>query len=228
MREIVLDTESTGLNPHEGHRLVEIGCIELYNRLPTGRFYHTYINPERDMPDDAFKVHGLSIEFLSQHKPFREVHGEFLDFIEHDIPLIIHNARFDMNFLNVELKNVGVPLLPFQRAIDTLRIAKEKFPGSPATLDALCKRFKVDNSKREKHGALLDAELLAEVYLELMGGRQNLLILEQERVIRHPVKREEKGVFLSPRLKRSFVLDEGEKKNHLEFLKKLKNPLWLH
>ena len=226
MREIVLDTETTGFDPGSGHRLVEIGCVELYNRLPTGRFYHTYINPERDMPEDAFKVHGLSAEFLSQHRLFREIYDEFLNFIEEDIPLVIHNARFDMNFLNAELKKAGVSQLPFQRAIDTLRMAKEKFPGSPATLDALCKRFKVDLSRREKHGALLDAELLAEVYLELMGGRQDLLILEQERVNRIPFA-QAKAIFSSPRLKRSFSVDGEEKKNHQEFLKKLKNPLWL-
>lgn len=226
MREIVLDTETTGFDPVSGHRLVEIGCVELYNRLPTGRFYHTYINPERDMPEEAFKVHGLSAEFLSQHRLFREIYDEFLNFIEGDIPLVIHNARFDMNFLNAELKKAGVSQLPFQRAIDTLRIAKEKFPGSPATLDALCKRFKVDLSRREKHGALLDAELLAEVYLELMGGRQDLLILEQERVNRIPFA-QAKAIFSSPRLKRSFSVDGEEKKNHQEFLKKLKNPLWL-
>jgi len=226
MREIVLDTETTGFDPESGHRLVEIGCVELYNRLPTGRFYHTYINPERDMPEGAFKVHGLSAEFLSQHRLFREIYDEFLNFIEEDIPLVIHNARFDMNFLNAELKKAGVSQLPFQRAIDTLRMAKEKFPGSPATLDALCKRFKVDLSRREKHGALLDAELLAEVYLELTGGRQDLLILEQERVNRIPFT-QDKAIFSSLRPQRSFSADGEEKKNHQEFLKKLKNPLWL-
>lgn len=226
MREIVLDTETTGLNPLEGHRLIEIGCIELYNRLPTGRIYHTYINPERDVPEEAFRVHGLSTQFLSAHRPFREIYSEFLDFIDHDIPLVIHNARFDMNFLNVELKTLGVPPLPFQRAVDTLRIAKEKFPGSPATLDTLCKRFKVDNARREKHGALLDAELLAEVYLELMGGRQDYLVLERETIARKII-REQKTVLSFSRPKRSFALSAQEKENHLAFLKKIKNPFWL-
>jgi DNA polymerase-3 subunit epsilon len=227
MREIVLDTETTGFDPTAGHRLVEIGCIELYNRLPTGRFYHTYINPKRDMPLDAFKVHGLSIEFLSKHRGFEEVYKEFLDFIGLSCPLVIHNARFDMNFLNVELQKIGSSVLPFERAVDTLKIAKEKFPGAPATLDALCKRFKVDNSRREKHGALLDAELLAEVYLELMGGRQIHLALQQQPKILNFSPRN-KASSAPSRLKRVFTLNPEEERSHEEFLKKLNSPLWLH
>lgn len=176
-REIVLDTETTGFEPSQGHRLVEIGCIELINHIPSGRVFHTYINPERDVPHDAFAVHGLSHDFLKDHPPFRDVGALFLEFIE-EAPLIIHNAKFDMKFLNAELKNHEWPEIPFARAIDTLIMARKKFPGSPASLDALCKRFGVDNRSREKHGALLDAELLSHVYLELIGGKQPGLSLQ--------------------------------------------------
>jgi DNA polymerase III subunit epsilon len=171
MREIVLDTETTGFEPTEGHRIVEIGAVELFNHLPTGKTYHQYINPERLMPKEAFEVHGLGDEFLRKQPLFREIGKAFLDFIG-DAQLVIHNAAFDMKFLNHELKAVGLPEIPYSRATDTLMIARRKFPGSPASLDALCRRFGVDNSSREKHGALLDSEILAEVYLELVGGRQ--------------------------------------------------------
>ncbi len=175
MREIVMDTETTGLDPAEGHRIVEIGAVELLNHLPTGRVYHQYINPERDMPAEAFAVHGLSAERLAREPVFAAVAEAFLAFIG-DAPLIIHNAAFDMKFLNAELSALGLPALPADRAVDTLAIARRRFPGSPAGLDALCRRFGVDNSAREKHGALLDSELLAEVYLELIGGRQPDLV----------------------------------------------------
>ncbi len=171
MREIVMDTETTGFEPSEGHRIVEIGGIELFNHLPTGRVYHQYINPQRDMPAEAFAVHGISEEFLRDKPVFRAVGQAFLDFVG-DAKLVIHNAAFDVKFLNAEFGWAGLPLLPKDIAIDTLTMARQKFPGSPATLDALCRRFGVDNSGREKHGALLDSELLAEVYLELIGGRQ--------------------------------------------------------
>jgi DNA polymerase-3 subunit epsilon len=171
VREIALDTETTGFEPTQGHRLVEIGCIELLNHIPSGRVFHTYINPEREVPQDAYAVHGLSYDFLKAHPPFREVGDAFLGFIE-DAPLVIHNAKFDMKFLNAELKTHDWPELSFNRTIDTLIMARKKFPGSPASLDALCKRFGVDNKARDKHGALLDAELLAQVYLELIGGKQ--------------------------------------------------------
>lgn len=179
MREIVLDTETTGLSPQDGHRLVEIGCLELFNHVATGNTYHTYIDPERDMPDGAFQVHGLSTEFLRGKPKFAEIADEFLEFIGDD-PLVIHNASFDMGFINWELKAVGRPPLPMSRAIDTLDIARKKFPGAQNNLDALCRRFNVDNSGRTKHGALLDSELLAEVYLELMGGRQPGLVLQAD------------------------------------------------
>ena len=172
MREIVLDTETTGFDPEKGDRIVEIGAIELLNHMPTGRVYHQYINPERSMPREAFDVHGLGDEFLRDKPVFRKIGQEFLDFIGADSKLIIHNASFDMKFLNWELKTMGLPQIDYARAVDTVLMARAKFPGSPASLDALCRRFGIDNSMREKHGALLDSEILAEVYLELIGGRQ--------------------------------------------------------
>jgi DNA polymerase III subunit epsilon len=171
MREIVLDTETTGFEPAEGHRIVEIGAVELSNHMPTGRVFHKYLNPQRPMPKEAFEVHGLGDDFLRDKPLFASVAQEFLNFIG-DAQLVIHNAAFDMKFLNFELEKAGHPTLPHARATDTLMIARQKFPGSPASLDALCRRFGVDNSGREKHGALLDSEILAEVYLELIGGRQ--------------------------------------------------------
>lgn len=171
MREIVLDTETTGFEPSEGHRIVEIGAVELMNHMPTGRTYHQYINPERPMPKEAFEVHGLGDDFLRDKPVFKAIARDFIEFVA-DSRLVIHNASFDMKFLNFELKTLGHPGLPMTQALDTLAMARQKFPGSPATLDALCRRFGVDNSGREKHGALLDSELLAEVYLELVGGRQ--------------------------------------------------------
>lgn len=171
MREIVLDTETTGFEPGEGHRIVEIGGVELLNHMPTGRTFHQYINPERDMPAEAFGVHGLSEDFLRDYPPFAQVVDDFLNFVA-GARLVIHNAAFDMKFINAELRWAGRPLLPAEMAVDTLAIARRRFPGAPASLDALCRRFGVDNSAREKHGALLDSEILAEVYLELIGGRQ--------------------------------------------------------
>ncbi len=176
MREIVLDTETTGFDPEQGDRIVEIGAVELWNHLPTKNTFHRYINPERPMPQEAFEVHGLGDDFLRDKPVFAAVGRDFAEFIG-DAKLVIHNAAFDMKFLNFELKRMGLPGLPWERAIDTLAIARQKFPGSPASLDALCRRFGVDNSRREKHGALLDSEILAEVYLELIGGRQPDLVL---------------------------------------------------
>ncbi|NGM46924.1 DNA polymerase III subunit epsilon [Rhodobacter sp. SGA-6-6] len=176
MREIVLDTETTGFDPTTGDRIVEIGAVELLNHLPTGRTYHQYINPERAMPREAFEVHGLGDDFLRDKPVFAAIGQAFADFIG-DAKLVIHNAAFDIKFLNFELTRMGLREIPWSQAIDTLAIAKQKFPGSPASLDALCRRFGVDNSKREKHGALLDSEILAEVYLELIGGRQPDLVL---------------------------------------------------
>lgn len=179
MREIVLDTETTGFDADKDDRIVEIGALELMNHLPTGRSFHVYINPERPMPQAAFEVHGLGDDFLRDKPKFAQVAQRFVDFVGADARLVIHNAGFDMNFLNAELKRAGFATLPFSRALDTLALAREKFPGSPNTLDALCRRFGVDNSGRELHGALLDSQLLAEVYLELIGGRQPDLVLDQ-------------------------------------------------
>ncbi|MGB5870468.1 MAG: DNA polymerase III subunit epsilon [Albidovulum sp.] len=180
MREIVLDTETTGFEPSEGHRIVEIGAIELLNHMPTGRIYHQYISPEREMPKEAFEVHGLGDEFLRDKPRFAQVGAAFLDFIGADSRLVIHNASFDMKFLNAELGWANLPVIPMDRALDTVGLARRKFPGSPASLDALCRRFGIDNSARDKHGALLDSELLAEVYLELIGGRQPDFALSAE------------------------------------------------
>jgi len=171
MREIVLDTETTGFEPEQGDRIVEIGAVELHNHMPTGNTYHQYINPERSMPKGAFEVHGLGDDFLRTKPVFAKIAQQFLDFIG-DSKLIIHNAAFDMKFLNAELKMVRLRTLPWEQALDTLAIARKKFPGSPASLDALCRRFSIDTSSRVLHGALLDSEILAEVYLELIGGRQ--------------------------------------------------------
>jgi DNA polymerase-3 subunit epsilon len=171
MREIVLDTETTGFEPAEGDRIVEIGAVELIGHIPTGRTYHQYINPKRAMPKEAFEVHGLGDEFLADKPVFADIASAFLEFIG-DAQLVIHNASFDMKFLNAELAWVNLPLIAMERAVDTLAIARRRFPGSPASLDALCRRFGIDNSPRTLHGALLDSEILAEVYLELIGGRQ--------------------------------------------------------
>jgi len=179
MREIVLDTETTGLNPLGGHRIVEIGCIELDNHMVTDKTYHQYINPERDMPEEAFAVHGLSEEYLGTQPLFADIADDFLAFIG-DAPLIIHNAQFDMGFINAELARMGREAVPMARATDTVTMARRKFPGAQASLDALCRRFGIDNSSRELHGALLDSELLAEVYLELIGGRQPGLVLSDD------------------------------------------------
>ncbi|MEM5477931.1 DNA polymerase III subunit epsilon [Pacificibacter sp. AS14] len=192
MREIVLDTETTGFDPLTGDRLVEIGAIELDNHLATGRTYHQYINPRRTMPAGAFGVHGIGPDILEPpraaradevtllDKPvFKDIAQNFLDFIG-DSTLVIHNAAFDIKFLNAELKTAGLRQIPWEQALDTLAIARKKFPGSPATLDALCRRFQIDNSNRTLHGALLDSEILAEVYLELIGGRQPDLVLAPE------------------------------------------------
>ena len=177
MREIVLDTETTGFDAENGDRIVEIGALELFNHLPTGKTFHVYINPERSMPQGAFEVHGLGDEFLADKPKFAEVAQGFIDFIADDARLVIHNASFDMKFLNAELRWMGLRQLPMDQAVDTLAIARKRFPGSPATLDALCRRFNIDNSSRTLHGALLDSEILAEVYLELIGGRQPDLVL---------------------------------------------------
>ena len=179
MREIVLDTETTGLDPKSGDRIVEIGAIELFNHMPTGKTFHEYLNPEKKMPLEAFAVHGLSDDFLKGKPLFRQIMENLTTFIG-ESKMIIHNAAFDMKFLNAELLKAGGRLYPLDQAIDTLMIARKKYPGAQNSLDALCRRFSIDNSVREKHGALLDSELLSDVYLELIGGRQPDLILEPQ------------------------------------------------
>ena len=182
MREIVIDTETTGREVDQGHRIVEIACIELVNYIPTGRDFQAYINPERECDPGAFKVHNLSDEFLATQKVFSSVVEEFVAFIG-ESKLVIHNAPFDMGFINAELKRCGYKSLPSARAIDTLRMARRKFPGASNSLDALCQRFSIDLSKRSKHGALIDCHLLADVYLELKGGRQHSLDLESAQIV---------------------------------------------
>jgi DNA polymerase-3 subunit epsilon len=181
MREIVFDTETTGLDPNQGHRLVELGCVELLNRIPTGATFHVYLNPDRDMPAEAFNVHGLSAEFLKGHKRFHEVVDDFLAFIG-DAPLVAHNANFDYGFICAELKRAEREILARERMIDTLLLARRKHSAGPYSLDALCARYGVDTSRRTKHGALLDAEILAEVYIELLGARQAQLGLAEQAV----------------------------------------------
>ena len=229
-REIVLDTETTGIDPADGHRIVEIGCVELEGLMPTGKTFHVYINPQRDMPSGAYEVHGLSAEFLSGYPVFADHVEAFLDFIG-DAPLVIHNAGFDMRFLNAELAMVGRPVLPLNRAIDTLAIARKTFPGAQNSLDALCRRFGIDNASRTLHGALLDSELLAEVYLELKGGRQPGFGLD----VLAPAQKKRGGgsgaeaedaleKFVFP--KRSFAVSDSDSARHRAFLKDVTNPIW--
>ncbi|MBT6886293.1 MAG: DNA polymerase III subunit epsilon [Rhodospirillaceae bacterium] len=222
MREIVLDTETTGLDPKSGNRIVEIGCVEMVNQIATGETYHTYINPERDMPEQAFAVHGLSEEFLSGHPVFADVAEAFLAFID-DSTLVIHNAEFDMGFVNAELARLDLAPVPMDRAVDTVRIARRKFPGAPANLDALCRRFQIDNSNRELHGALLDARLLADVYLELTGGRQRGLSLAG------PDKDTSLGgadMETTARPPRDHHASAQELTAHEAFIERLEEPVW--
>src|SRR5437763_16207461 len=179
MREIILDTETTGLDPMRGDRLVEIGCVEIFNRMPTGQTFHRHLNPERDMPAEAFAVHGLSTEFLADKPLFAHVVEDFLEFIA-DAPLVMHNASFDIAFINAELDRIKRPPIARERLVDTLLLARRKHPGVSNRLDELCSRYAIDNSRRTKHGALLDAELLAEVYIDLIGARQSQLILASD------------------------------------------------
>lgn len=223
MREIVLDTETTGMDPARGDKLVEIGCVELMNHLPTGKTYHVYINPEREIPAEATAVHGITNDFVKDKPTFGEIVGDFRDFIEGG-RLVIHNAAFDMKFLNAELKTYGYPSIDNRLVLDTLRMAREKFPGSPANLDALCRRFGIDNSSRTFHGALLDSQLLAEVYLELLGGRQQGLgIMDAKGGAAQTVVEERDRTFREPR---DFPPTEEEQALFDDMVSKLKNPLW--
>ncbi|NPU68605.1 DNA polymerase III subunit epsilon [Bradyrhizobium sp. 83012] len=226
MREIVLDTETTGLDALRGDRLVEIGCVEIINRMPTGQVFHRYINPERDMPAEAFAVHGLSSEFLADKPLFHEVVEDFLTFIG-DAPLVIHNASFDIGFINAELDRVKRAAIPRDRLVDTLLLARRKHPGVSNRLDDLCSRYAIDNSRRTKHGALLDAELLAEVYVDLVGARQSQLILTQDtQEIRvgtaGDTPRRQRDVPLAPRV------TDAEREAHRAFVATLGDkPIWM-
>lgn len=222
MREVVLDTETTGLDPKDGHRLVEIGCVELLNHVATGSAWHQYVNPQRDVPREAFDVHGLSAEFLSGFPTFDGVVDDFASFIG-DAQLVIHNAAFDLGFLNEELYRIGRPPISSDRTIDTVSMARKRFPGAPANLDALCRRFGIDISVREKHGALLDAELLAAVYLELRGGRQPGFDLGSAKA--EAAKVEPEATIARP--PRPHAPTDDELAAHEAFVATLKNPLWL-
>lgn len=228
LREIVLDTETTGMDPTEGHRIIEIGCIELVNHLPTGKTYHQYINPEREVDAGAVAVHGIKTEFLKDKPTFAEIVGPFMDFCK-NATLVIHNAEFDVKFLNAELKPYGYPPLKLTEVIDTLLMARKKFPGSPANLDALCRRFSIDLSARELHGALLDAQLLADVYLELLGGRQHGLGLGQEKTTTSQdgaqvfIKSKKDRPYREPRV---FGPSVEEIEAHRKMVSGLKDSLW--
>ena len=225
MREIVLDTETTGLDPNQGHRLVEVGCVELVNRIPSGATFHAYLNPEREVPAEAFAIHGLSTDFLQGQKRFVEIVDDFLSFIG-EAPLVIHNAGFDHAFLCAELRRVERELIPRERLVDTLMLARRKHSAGPYNLDALCARYGIDNSRRTKHGALLDAEILAEVYLELIGGRQAQLGLAESGGRRsngggRAGAVRTRPVALTPRV------SDGERAAHREFVESLgENALW--
>lgn len=219
MREVVLDTETTGLDPGSGHRIVEIGCVELINHMATGKHFHKYLNPERDVPEQASAIHGLTEEFLSAQPVFADIAEEFEAFIG-DSTLVIHNAEFDLGFINAEREKINQPPIAPNRAIDTVSLARRKFPGAQANLDALCRRFKIDNSDRSQHGALKDARLLAEVYLELIGGRQQDLELSAEE--RKIVEAAEKN----RRPPRPHAPTDAEQLAHAQFIEKLESPIW--
>ena len=221
MREIVFDTETTGLDPAAGHRVVEIGCVELLNHMPTGETRQWYLNPQRDMPEEAFRVHGLSEEFLSDKPLFSDVAEDFLQFVDGAV-LIAHNANFDMRFINAELAALDRPNLPEDRVLDTIALARRKLPGAQYSLDALCRRFEIDLSAREKHGALLDAELLAEVYLELIGGRQPGLVLASESKGQEVVQNSER----QSRPPRPHAASAEEEAAHKAFVAVMDEPIW--
>jgi DNA polymerase III subunit epsilon len=226
MREIILDTETTGLSFADGHRLVEIGCLEIVHQIPTGAVYHALINPERAVPDDAFRVHGHSTAFLADKPVFAEIAADFLAFIGAD-RLVIHNAEFDMRFINGELAKAGYEPVAQARIVDTLALARRKHPGAPNSLDALCDRYRIDRSRRIKHGALLDAEILVEVYGELLGGRQrSLVFVSQDRVSR--LQRSLAGESKARALALPPLLTDAEQTAHAEHIAKLgAAALWL-
>lgn len=222
-REIVFDTETTGFDYAKDDRLVEIGAVELVNHVPTGKVYHQYINPERDVPEDVVKIHGLTYDFLKDYPTFEKIADEWLDFVGDGV-LVAHNATFDMNFVNYELKQTGRPEISWDRCVDTLEMAREMFPGARCSLDALCKRFEIDNSARTFHGALLDAQLLSEVYLELLGGKEPTLLLDTNKKDNKTKLSDNVHQYREPRV---FDKEDDLEKNHQEFLAKyVKNPLW--
>jgi DNA polymerase-3 subunit epsilon len=226
VREIILDTETTGLNAKGGDRIVEIGCIELFNHVPTGRHFHKYINPERDMPAEAERIHGLSTAFLADKPVFAAIAEEFVAFVD-GAPLVAHNAGFDLGFVNAELARLGLGLFPADRTIDTVDLARRKFPGAQASLDALCRRFQIDTARRTKHGALLDAELLAQVYLELVGGREPGLSFNATPVAREiRVTTSVEQIAVTVRPARVHAPTAAELESHAAFLATLKNPIW--
>lgn len=223
MREIVLDTETTGLDPRSGDRLIEIAGVELINFVPSGRTYHTYINPERAMPEAAYRVHGLAAEFLASHRLFAHLADEFLDFVA-GAKLVIHNAEFDIGFINHELGRLPRPMISMERVVDTLAIARRRHPGAPVSLDALCARYRIDNTKRVKHGALVDAEILAEVYLELLGGRQTSLGLASNVLT---LRRDGPAVVRQRSRPLPQVLTQAELESHAHFVSILGSaPVW--
>ena len=225
-REIVFDTETTGFDYDKGDRLVEIGAVELVNHVPTGVTFHRYINPEREVPEEVVKVHGLTYEFLKDYPTFDKVADEWIDFVG-DAVLVAHNATFDINFVNYELKQIGKQQYSWDRVVDTLEIARLLFPGSRNNLDALCKRFNVDNTARTFHGALLDAQLLSEVYLELLGGREPSLLLDAKKNKKSAEASDNNEITRNFRESRDFPLSQQELSLHEEFLsKKIKNALW--
>lgn len=226
MREIVLDTETTGMDPAQGDRMVEIGCIELVNHMPTGKNLQLYINPEREISQEVIAVHGITNEFVADKPTFAECYMDFIDFIGKDSKLVIHNAEFDMKFINYQLGKVGHPAISWSRVVDTLAMARKKFPGSPANLDALCRRFDIDNTERIYHGALLDSELLAEVYLELLGGRQHGLGLAAEKSKAQTAQSQNAKASRKFREPRPHAISDEEKAAHAALLEKLDDPIW--
>ncbi len=232
MREIVLDTETTGISSKDGHRIVEIGALELMHHLPTGRKLHLYINPEREIDDGAFAVHGITSDFLADKPIFADIADEFLTFIGSD-PIVIHNASFDMAFINAELARLNRPILPMNQSIDTLLMARKKFPGAQANLDALCRRFEINNTHRDLHGALVDADLLANVYIELLGGRQPGLSLDAHQKREGETPQNEAGENSNFQIDgknvrpiRAHAPTDEELAAHAEFLGSFKNPIW--
>ena len=227
VREVVFDTETTGFKVKEGDRLVEIGAVELVNHMPTGVTYHQYINPEREVPEEAFKIHGLNYDYLKQFPTFEKIADEWLEFVG-DAVLVAHNASFDIGFLNGQLEELSKPLFTWDRVVDTLEIARNLFPGARVNLDALCRRYGIDNSERTLHGALLDADLLAKVYLELLGGQEPSMLKEEKKAKHASVFSHDEGKTRTFRQPRDFPLTEEEKKLHFDFLEKnIKEALWM-